>query len=67
METGRATETGLGEETESAAVTTVTQGSSAWSASRATSTKRETTPSLSARVTFGPSASSVTRLNADPV
>lgn len=67
METGCAMETGLGEETESAAVTTVTQGSSAWTASRATSTKRETTPSPSAQVTFGPSASSVTDVNADPV
>lgn len=51
METGCAMATALGEVTESAAVTTVTQANSAWTASTATSTKPGTTPSLSAQVT----------------
>lgn len=50
METGCATATGLAEGTESAPVTTVIKGSSAWTASTATSTKWGTTPSLCAQV-----------------
>lgn len=51
-ETGCATATGLAEGTESAAVTTVMKGTSASTASTATSTKFGMTPSLCAQVRF---------------
>lgn len=53
METGCAMAMARAVVTESAAATTGTQATSAWTASKATSTKPGTTPSLSAQVIAG--------------